>query len=246
MEINKRVSLPFVLVATGATAAAVAARLYTARKSGQNGAELLTEALLETEALRDAARSLPDSATALGHCVNYLLRFTAASIEGVPLGLHLSHPQPSVTKHHPKTQAVATVVTAANSPSLRFDYAVALPDGTEVRGTRTLGAPHLSSLMPARSLTDTLQVNLTESYTVQMETEIDVFENLLGWQTRCKGTVVLRDNLGNVGRIQVTPDGSLMGTITRGGRIVGRVEGKMPADFRFRPYELTTDEGSNR
>ncbi len=247
MDINKRISLPVVLVATGATAAAVAARLYTAKRSGQNVAELLTEALLETEVLREAVRCLPDnSATALGHCADYLLRFTAASIEGVPLGLHLSSSQSSITKHHPHTQAVATVVTGANPPTLRLDYAVALPDGPEVRGTRTFGATRLSGLMPARPLTDTLQINLTGNYTVQMETEMDVYENLIGWQTRCKGTIVVRDNLGNVGRIQITPDGSLMGTITREGRIVGRVEGKMPSGFRFRPYELSAEEGSNR
>ena len=45
--------------------------------------------------------------------------------------------------------------------------------------------------------------------------------------TRLFGSATLRDNRGNVGRINIGFDGTVTGTITRDARVIGRFEGKV-------------------
>lgn len=230
------------LLVTGLAGAALVARLYGARR--YNGAERLAEALLETERLTAAARSLPNaSETVLAACAAYLIQVAYRAAEGQGLTAGIEDPIGySRTHRHPYTQAVTTVLTETHAPEHRLTYAVNIPDVGEVRGTRKVGGLRVTGLSPSRPAPDTAQITLPHGYTAQMETEFEIAEYLVTGQTRLFGAATLRDNQGNVGRINVGFDGTVTGTITRDAHIVGRFEGKVSQNITFRQYELPPGE----
>lgn len=230
------------LLATGLFSAAVIARYYGARKF--NGAERLAEALLDSDRLHDAARSLPESTeTVLAACAAYLVNVAYRAAEGQGLSGGAEDPVGySRTHRHPYTHAVTTVLTEANSPEHLLTYAVNIPEVGEVRGTRRVGGLHVTGLSPARPAPDTVQITLTDGYTAQLETDFEIAEYLVTGQTRLYGTATARDNRGNVGRLNVGYDGSVTGTVTRETHVVGRFEGKLSTGITFRQYEIPSGE----
>ena len=219
-------------------------RLLGARKI--NGAERLAEALLDTEKLNEAQRSLPEaSETVLANCAAYVVgvAYRAAESQGIggvsedPIGHSRTH-------NHPYTHAVTTVLTESHAPDHLLTYAVNLPEIGEVRGTRRIGSLRVTGLSPARPAPDTVQITLTHDYTAQMETEFEIADYLVMGHTRVFGSATLRDNKGNVGRINIGFDGTVTGTITREARVVGRFEGKVATGVTFRQYDLPPADAS--
>ncbi len=226
------------LMATGLMSAYVAARYYAARKI--NAAERLAEALLDSERLHEAARSLPDASdTILAACAAYLINVAYRAAEGQGISSGAEDPIGySRTHHHAYTHAVTTVLTEANSPEHLLTYAVNLPEVGEVRGTRRVGGLRVTGLSPARPAADTVQITLPYGYTAQLESELEIAEYLITGQTRLYGSATLRDNRGNVGRINISYDGAVTGTITRDAHIVGRFEGKVAQGVTFRQHQI--------
>ncbi len=213
-------------------------RLLGARKI--NGAERLAEALLDTEKLNEAQRSLPEaSETVLANCAAYVVGVAYRAAEGQGIGGVAEDPiGHSRTHNHPYTHAVTTVLTESHAPDHLLTYAVNLPEIGEVRGTRRIGSLRVTGLSPARPAADTVQITLTHDYTAQMETEFEIADYLVMGHTRVFGSATLRDNKGNVGRINIGFDGTVTGTITREARVVGRFEGKVSTGVTFRQYDL--------
>lgn len=213
-------------------------RLLGARKI--NGAERLAEALLDTEKLNEAQRSLPEaSETVLAACAAYVVGVAYRAAEGQGIGGVAEDPiGHSRTHNHPYTHAVTTVLTESHAPDHLLTYAVNLPEIGEVRGTRRIGGLRVTGLSPARPAPDIVQITLTHDYTAQMETEFEIADYLVMGHTRVFGSATLRDNKGNVGRINIGFDGTVTGTITREARVVGRFEGKVATGVTFRQYDL--------
>ena len=220
-------------------------RLLAARKI--NGAERLAEALLDTEKLNEAQRSLPEaSETVLAACAAYVVGVAYRAAEGQGLaGVSEDPIGHSRTHTHPYTHAVTTVLTESHAPDHLLTYAVNLPEIGEVRGTRRIGALRVTGLSPARPAPDTVQITLTHDYTAQMETEFEIADYLVMGHTRVFGSATLRDNKGNVGRINIGFDGTVTGTITREARVVGRFEGKVSTGVTFRQYDLPPADAEN-
>lgn len=235
----KRNPLPFLLLASGTAAlAVVGSRLYTTRKV--NHAQELIEALLQIHSLREAQQNLPHNPTkALSCCLSYLLHMVYRSVENPFV---MEDPAGNSRTHRHPLGAVATVLTERLLPDAAWSFAVTMPHGGEVRGSRQVSYPKNRKLVASLALRDNLQIQLPGDYTAQLECEMSLSNKLWPGQARPAGIVVLQDNYNNVGRIRVVHDGSLMGTITRHGQIVGRVEGTMPNAFYFRQYQLTPGE----
>jgi hypothetical protein len=207
-----------------------------------NGAERLAEALLDSDPLHDAARSLPEaSETVLAACATYLVSvaYRAAIGEGVAAEDPIGH---SRTHEHPYTHATVTVLTESHAPEHLLTYAVNLPDIGEVRGTRRVGPIHTAGLTPARPAIDTTQITLPHGYTAQLESEFEIADYLVIGQIKLFGAATLRDNQGNVARLNIAYDGGVSGTITRDAHIIGRFEGKVATGVTFRQYEIGPGE----
>ena len=216
----------------------VGLRILSARKI--NGAERLAEALLDTEKLNEAQRTLPEaSEAALAACAAYVVNiaYHAAEGQGVP-GVTDDPIGYCRTHRHPYTHAVTTVLTESHAPDHLMTYAVTIPEIGEVRGTRRVGAVRPSGMSPARPAPDTVQITLSHDYTAQAETEFEIADYLLTGHTRLFGSATLRDNRGNVGRINIGFDGTITGTITRDARVIGRFEGKVSTGVTFKQYDL--------
>ncbi len=213
-------------------------RLLSARKV--NGAERLAEALLETEKLHEGARGLPDaSEIALAACAAYVVNVAYRAAEGQGLaGVQEDPIGYSRTHRHPYTHAVTTVLTESHAPDHLLTYAVTVPELGEIRGTRRVGALRVTGLSPARPAPDTVQISLAHEYSAQAASEFEIADYLVMGHTRLFGSATLRDNRGNVGRINIGFDGTVTGTITRDARVIGRFEGKVATGVTFRPYDL--------
>ena len=213
-------------------------RLLSARKI--NGAERLAEALLDTEKLHEAQRSLPEaSETVLAACAAYVVNVAYRAAEGQGIAGVTEDPiGHSRTHRHPYTHAVTTVLTESHAPDHLLTYAVTIPEMGEVRGTRRVGALRVTGLSPARPAPDAVQITLTHDYTAQAETEFEIADYLVTGRTRLFGSATLRDNRGNVGRINIGFDGTVTGTVTREARVVGRFEGKVSTGVTFKTYEV--------
>ena len=213
-------------------------RLLAARKI--NGAERLAEALLDTEKLHEGARGLPDAGeTVLAACAAYVVNVAYRAAEGQGIaGVQEDPVGYSRTHRHPYTHAVTTVLTESHSPDLLLTYAVTVPELGEIRGTRRVGALRVTGLSPARPAPDTVQISLTHDYSAQAETEFEIADYIVMGHTRLFGSATLRDNRGNVGRINIGFDGTVTGTVTRDARVVGRFEGKVATGITFRQYDL--------
>ncbi len=235
----KKAPWSHVLLALGITGLGlVAFRYATVRKL--NGAERLAEALLDSETLHDAARSLPEaSETVLAACATYMINvaYRSAIGEGLteedPIGYTRPH-------QHPYSHATAKVMTESHSPEHLLTYAVDLPEVGEVRGTRRVGALHTSGsvITPSRPALDTTQITLAYGYTAQMESEFEIADYRITGQTRLFGAATLRDNQGNVARLNIAYDGGVSGTITRDAHVIGRFEGNINSGINFRQNEI--------
>jgi hypothetical protein len=230
----------------------IAQRFMSARKV--SAAERLAEALLDTEPLRAASRLLPDSTEkALSQCASYLVNVAYRAAEG--LGVTSGPEDPvgySRTHTHPYTGATATVLTedrkrntisseegaSETVKSSCLTYAVTLPETGEVRGTRTIGGVRPSGISLARPTPETVQISLKDGYTAQIETEFEVADSLVTGQVRIFGAATMRDNHGNVGRLNIAQDGLISGTITREARVIGRFEGHAAHGLRFQQYMI--------
>ncbi|MBC7528812.1 MAG: hypothetical protein H7308_14860 [Chthonomonadaceae bacterium] len=231
---------------TLAAGGVVLSRFFNTRNV--NGAERLTNALLDTESLQAAARRNPEEASAqmLADCAAYAVRFAFLAAEGVgPVNRYEDAGGTSRTHTHPYTRAVATVLTENNTEKQTLTYAVSIPDVAEVRGTRTIGQVRLSGLSPARPIPETLQITLgsneEDGYSAQIESELEVADYLVTGRVHLSGSTTLRDNVGNVGRVNIAYDGSVSGTITRDAHVIGRFEGQVNSGIQYRQYQL---EGS--
>jgi len=238
----KKPTLPQIgLLVTGVGLYA-AVRYYGTRKF--NGAERLAEALLDSEPLHTAARSLPEATEAvLAGCTSYMV--TVAYKAAIGQGLIGTAEDPinhSRSRQHPYSHAMSTVLTEAHEPEHLLTYAVTVPETGEVRGTRRLGRVRVAGLAPTRPVFDAAQITLPQGYTAQLESEFEIAENFLTGQTRLYGAATLRDNCGNVARLNIGYDGSANGTITRDAHIVGRFEGKVDTGVTFRQYQIGPGE----
>ncbi len=234
------------ILLTAAAGGVVLSRYFNTRNV--NGAERLTNALLNTDSLTEASRRSPDEASAqmLADCAAYAVKFAFLAAEGVgPVNRYEDPAGTSRTHTHPYNHAVATVLTEDNAEQQTLTYAVTIPETAEVRGTRQIGQVRLSGLAPARPTPETLQINLkpgTEGeYSAQIESNLEVADYLVTGRVHLFGAATLRDNIGNVGRVNIAYDGTVSGTITRDARVIGRFEGKVSSGVRYRQYQL---EGS--
>lgn len=220
----------------------VAGRYFSIRKV--SAAERLADALLDTEALRDAADRLQEQPeNVLAACANYIIGVSSRASEGLGVASGPNDPVGfSRTKTHPYTQAVATVLTESHAPEQILTYAVNIPGVGEVRGTRHIGSLRFNGLWPAYPTPDTAQVTLAENYTAQVETEFELTDAMVPGGGRIKGAVVLRDNRGNVGRLNIGSDGVIAGTITRDTQVIGRFEGSVAQGARFKPHQIPAGE----
>ena len=113
-----------------------------------------------------------------------------------------------------------------------------MPDIAEVRGIRRHGPLALNGLLPAYTVPETAQITLADGYSAQIESEMNVTEGFVTGKARLFGVVTLKDNQGNIGRLNVSPDGIIHGTITRNARVVGRFDGRLGSVIEFKPYQI--------
>jgi hypothetical protein len=219
-----------------------------------SASDKLAEALLGTEKLNEAAKALPDGTEqALAWCVAYTLEVDRKAANAVGSArAEYDAAGYSRTHTHPFTRASSTVLTehpayagesTGDKPATGLSdqiltYSATVPECAEVRGTRRVGMLHMAGLSPAWPVVESVQISLKDGYTAQMETELEVAEYLMPMRPRVFGAVMLRDNRGNAGRVHVATDGGVSGTVTRGGRVVGRFEGRLAEGVQFKPYEI--------
>ncbi|HLK59855.1 MAG TPA: hypothetical protein VKU00_25055, partial [Chthonomonadaceae bacterium] len=144
----------------------------------------------------------------------------------------------SRTQTHPYTGAVVTILTEAETPDRVLTYALDIPEVGEVRGTRRVGGVRMSFLTPVRRTPDTMQITLNDDYTAQLESELVTPDFLTTGANRVSGSITLRDNRGNVGRLHIGNDGTLSGTVTRDTQVVGRFEGKVAQGLAFTRFQI--------
>lgn len=231
-----------IALAAVAVGGIIGARYLSTRKV--SAAERLADALLDTEPLRDAARHLADKPEQrLAACATYILDVCNRASGGWRLATGGNDPIGySRTQIHTYTQAVATVLTEAHTPDHVLTYSITIPDVGEVRGTRKVGPLHMNGLVPAYATPDTAQITLQDGYTAQLESELNMTEGFVTGKPHLFGAITLRDDQGNVGRLNVGSDGSVNGTITRESHIVGRFEGRLKDSVRFLPYQIEKEE----
>ena len=226
------------LLTGAALTSVVAVRYFGAQKA--NAAARLAEGLLDITRLQSAAQHLPDASDlALADCAAYLLSAAMRASTGV--GVARGEDDPigfSRTEKHGFTQAVVTVRTESAAPERRLNFAVAIPEVGEVRGTRRIGSLQMVGFIPAHATPDTVQLVLADGYTAQIEAELNTAETMLVGKERIFGSLAMHDNQGNAGLLQVGFEGALNGTITRDSRIVGRFEGKLTEGLRFTRYQI--------
>lgn len=216
----------------------VGARYVRSRKV--SGAELLTEALLDTERLRTAVQQPNlESENLLAACADYVLNVVSRSSEGLGLATGPNDAVGQVrAQSHNFTGAKASVVTESDNPNLVMSYVVTIPDMAEISGTRTVGKMTMNGLTPGYPVPDNVQITLKEGYTAQLESDIHLAETLVTGNQKLTGAITLRDNQGNVGRVNLIGDGTVTGTITRDASIVGRFEGHLGGSIVYKKYQI--------
>lgn len=216
------------------------ARYVNARQI--NGAERLAEALLHTDPLNDAKRTAPEeSGQTLAHCADYFLKVSFHASEGLNFAGRAEDPIGyQRTTRHPYTQATASVLTEKHEEAQAFAFTVRLPDAVEVCGVRRVEPERINRAVPTRSVPETMQITMGE-YVAQIEAEMEVGDFLVFGKTRLSGSVALKDNTGNLGRVYVSEAGVISGTITRENKIVGRFEGQVESGVYYRVNVLEGD-----
>ncbi len=231
-----------IALATLALGGIVGARYIGTRKV--SSAERLADAVLDTEPLREAARDFADRPeTRLASCANYIVEVCYRSADGWGIGTGANDPVGHTRlKTHRYTQAVASILTEAHVPEHVLNYSVTVPDVAEVRGIRRHGPLSLNGLLPAYTVPETVQISLQDGYTAQIESDLKVTDAFVTGKARLSGAVTLRDNQGNVGRLNIGSDGLIHGTITRDARIVGRLDGRLGDSIQFKPYQIESEK----
>ncbi len=226
------------LLFTTALVGAGAVSRYISQKNGCS-AKTLADGLLDTGPLRQLTNieSEPPEKL-LAACAIYMLRVSFwTARNGLAGGCEDPAGYNRVAKHS-YTQDKVTVLTEENRPESILTYAVKIHDVGVVRGTRKVSTIHLGGGMPVRKMPDSMQINLGNNYSVQIEAQLEAQESFFSSQAKPMGTVVLHDNMGCVARLRIAPDGSLSGTITKSGRIVGRMNGTGPGSFQFITHQV--------
>ena len=230
------------LLAPLAVGGLVAARYFGAKKVG--AAERLANALIDTGRLTGAtvySSSSPE--TALAECAAYLINVSVGASSGMGRAGGAEDPiGHSRSVRHPYTHVSATVLTESTGSTQVLTYSVDLPDGGAVRGTRTVRPQRLSGLTMARPTPDTVQISLGDDYSAQLESEFEATDYLITGKNQVFGTATLRDNRGNVGRLNVGRDGVISGTITRDARVVGRFDGAAATGVNFQRYQIPPEQ----
>lgn len=215
----------------------VGARYLGTRKV--SSAEQLADALLETEALREAALTeigRPD--LRLAGCVNYLLAVAQRSAGGYGFATGANDPEGySRSQTHRYTQATAQVVTESHAPNHALTYSVTIPEAGSVRGTRSHATLQMNGILPVYPITETVQITFNDGYVAQAESDMKMTEGFLTGNARQFGTITVRDGYGNVGRLHISTDGVINGTIMRGSQIAGRFQGRLGSGVNFHPYQ---------
>ena len=209
-----------------------------------SAAEHLSDALLDTDLLSQAARDLSDRPEArLAACANYLMSVSHRSTDGWGIGTGANDPVGHTRfKSQRYTQAAASVLTESHTPDHVLNYSVNVPDIAEVRGIRRYKPLALNGIMPSYSVPETVQISLNDGYTAQGEADFHLTEAMVTGRARLFGAVTLRDSEGNVGRLNVSSDGVITGAITRDARVVGRFEGRLGDTIAFKPYQIEPGE----
>ena len=231
-----------IALATLALGGIVGARYLSTRKI--SAAERLADALLDTERLREAARDMADRPESrLAACASYLAEIGYRSAEGWGIATGANDPIGYTrTKTHRYTQAAVSVLTEAHVPDHVLNYTVNVPDIAVVRGVRRHGPLGLNAMLPSYAVPETAQITLEDGYTAQVESDLHVTEAFVTGRARLFGVMTLRDDQGNVGRLNVGTDGVIHGSITRDARIVGRFEGRLGDVIGFKPYQIEPGE----
>ena len=201
------------LLASAAAGTLYAGKYFAARKV--SAGERLADSLLHTARLADAIRNLPDhSELALSACALYMVDVAYHAAEGLSLASGADDPIGFTrTQVHPYTRAAATVLTEANAPEHVLTFDLDIPDVGNVRGIRRVGGIHLVGLAPSRPAPDAVHFTLPGGYSAQLETTFEHTENLVSTHARIFGSLTLRDNHGNAGRIYVGHDGVVAGIL---------------------------------
>lgn len=226
------------IVAGGAAAATAGARYAASRRI--NAAERLGVALLDTQRLEEAARySAGESEAALAACAAYLINVAHQAAEGIsgPPAVDTIGFERKVSSE--RSNVTASVITTAHEPESRWQFEVEIPGVARVSGSRRLTSAKFTGTKVHMRTPDTVSIRFDNGYTASIESDLEFTSNLLqviGQRTRLHGKASLSDNRSNVGRLQIDPNGEVIGTVTRGTDIVGRFEGSLLDGVTFRQY----------
>ena len=233
-----RQAVRMAVVAGGAAAATAGMRYVNSKRI--NAADRLGQALLDTERLREASSySETESEAALAACSAYLVNVAhqaAAGISGPPALDPVGFER---IVRCEESAATAVVTTTAHEPESRWQFEVTIPEVARVTGSRRLTSSRFSGPRVRMNTPDTVSIRFDNGYSARIESDLEFASNLIqvvGPRTQVSGTAHLSDNRGNVGRLQIDPDGEVTGTITRGPNIVGRFEGSLDSGITFKQY----------
>lgn len=233
-----RQALRMAIVAGGAAAATAGARYINSKRI--NAAERLGKALLDVERLAEATRYVEqETEAALAACAAYLINVAheaAAGISGPPALDPVGFER---TLNSADGRTTVTVTTTAHQPEARWQFEVNIEGVGHVSGSRRLAASRFSGPRVHMSTPDTVSIRFQSGYAARIESDLEFSTNLLqlaGPRTHLVGKAHLSDNRGNVGTLDVAPDGTIGGTITRGSHVVGRFEGSLSQGLTFRQY----------
>jgi hypothetical protein len=242
IPLGKSATGGIIALATLALGGLVGARYLSTRKISTG--ERLSDALLDTEPLREAARDLADRPAArLASCANYLIDVCYRSAEGWGIGTGANDPIGYTRmKTHRYTQTAVSVLTEAHVPEHVLNYTVIVPDIAEVRGIRRHGPLALTGIVPSYAVPETAQISLQDGYTAQIESDLHLSEAFVTGKARLYGAVTLRDSVGNVGRLNISSDGVIHGAITKDAKIIGRFDGRLGKEIEFKPYQIEPAE----
>ncbi len=222
-------------------AAAAYGGLLTSRKmllNRQSAAEILSDALLDVTALTNPKTlQHAESFELMSSCVSYILQ---ATMKASPLSAIIANTEDirleSRTQTHPYTHTRVDFTTEAGSPEPRFSFTVHIPDFGEVRGTRLFGKKQLSGVSPVQIVRDQCQFNIKDGTNLQMETDllIPALGKIGGYHVH--GSIVVRDETGNIARLYIDGSGNISGALTSCSRVIGRFEGNALTGLHLKKY----------
>lgn len=241
---KKPLFLQMSLLLGAAAGGMLVARYINARQI--NSAEQLADALLHTDALLEAEKSVAENpAETLASCVAYFVQSAHHASLGIGVGGRAEDPVGHErVKVHPFTNATAMVLTEAVEGERILTYTLALPGRAEVRGTRRVGAERLSGATPSRPAPERMEISIGD-YSAQLESEFEVGDYIVFGKARLSGSLSARDNLGNVGRLHIAQDGKASGAMTRDQKIIGRFDGHVESGVYYKMNLLEGESGSS-